>query len=294
VAYSTLKRIVIGCLGLALFAPQAGAVIGGQQAAPGAWPFAAALIDASISDTLAGQICGAVIVSPREVMTAAHCVVPDGSAHPRRRALDIVAGKLRLRGASAARIHVLSVRVDPAFDPQSLTNDLALLELARPVTGAAVLDDGSQGVPGGTATAVGWGSTNDSVAGDFPDAMRQTSLEVEPDANCTNAYGDGYDPATMLCAGVPQGGRDTCQGDSGGPLVAAGTAGDVVIGFTSFGGACGQAGAPGAYVRANVAAAWLAAGGFTTPDRSVTLPLRKTVGDGIRPLARPKRPRAKH
>ena len=54
--------------------PPAGAVIGGQPAPAGAWPFAAALIDASTSDTLAGEICGAVVVGPREVLTAAHCV----------------------------------------------------------------------------------------------------------------------------------------------------------------------------------------------------------------------------
>jgi secreted trypsin-like serine protease len=267
-------------------------VIGGQQAAPGAWPFAAALIDASVSDTLTGQICGAVVVGPREVMTAAHCVVPDGSVRPRRRALDIVAGHLRLRGSSGARIHVISVRVHPGFDPSSLVNDLALLELAKPVSGAAVLDTGADEVAGGTATAIGWGSTNASAAGDFPDALRQTSLDVEPDANCSTAYGAGYDAATMLCAGVLQGGRDTCQGDSGGPLMDA--TGTVVIGFTSFGGACGQAGAPGAYVRASVAAAWLAVGGATTPDRTINLPLRRTITTGIRPLAKPKRPRSKH
>ena len=260
--------------------------------APGQWPFAAALIDASVSDTLTGQICGAVVVSPREVMTAAHCVVPDGSTRPRRRALDIVAGHLRLRGAAAARIHVLSVRVHPGFDPQSLVNDLALLELAKPVTGAAVLDTGADELAGGAAIAVGWGSTTASPQGDFPDAMRQTSLDVEPDASCTEAYGDGYDATSMLCAGVPQGGRDTCQGDSGGPLVNA--ADTVVIGFTSFGGACGQAGAPGAYVRASIAAAWLAAGGATAPDRTVTLPFRRSATTGIRPLAKPKRPRSKH
>jgi secreted trypsin-like serine protease len=265
-------------------------VIGGQQAAPGAWPFAAALIDASVGDTLAGQICGAVVVSPREVVTAAHCVVAEGSVQPRRRALDVVAGRLRLRGAGSFRTHVLSVRVHPAFDPETLANDLAILELARPVTGIAQLDDGSADVTGDTATALGWGSTQ----GDFPDALRQTAIDLEPDASCTAAYGDGYDAATMLCAGIPQGGHDTCQGDSGGPLVVAGATGTVVVGFTSFGGACGEAGAPGAYVRARIAAGWLAAGGATTADRAVSLPLRKAAPFGIRPLAKPVRPRAKN
>ena len=161
-------------------APPASAVIGGQQATPGAWPFAAALIDASVGDTLAGQTCGAVVVSPREVVTAAHCVAGDGSVRPRRRSLDVVAGKLRLRGAGDARVHVTSVRVHPGFDPETLTDDLALLELARPVTGAARLDDGSAASAAQTATALGWGSTTAAPEGDFPDALRQTVIDVEP------------------------------------------------------------------------------------------------------------------
>ena len=291
-AYTTVRSVLLGCLGLGLLlVPPAGAVIGGQQAPVGAWPFAAALIDASTSDTLAGEICGAVVVSPREVLTAAHCVTVDGSAKPRKRALDVVAGRLRLRGASAARVHVVDVRIHPDFNPGTLANDLALLQLAHPVTGSARLDDGSAAVVGSTALALGWGSTTPSAAGEFPDALRQTAIGVEPDAACTDVYGAGYDAATMLCAGVPQGGRDTCQGDSGGPLVAGAPGNGVVIGFTSFGGTCGQPGAPGAYVRAAVAAGWLAAGGATSGERTVLLPQRKATASGVRPIAKPPRAR---
>jgi secreted trypsin-like serine protease len=281
----------VGCLCLALSASPAGAVIGGQPAPAGAWPFAAALIDASTSDTLAGEICGAVVVGPREVLTAAHCVAAEGSARPRKRALDIVAGRLRLKGAGPSRVHVVSVRIHPGFDPDTLVNDLALLELARPVAGAAQLDDGSAGAVGSPALALGWGSTTASAAGEFPDSMRETTIGVEPDAACLQVYGAGYDPATMLCAGVPQGGRDTCQGDSGGPLVTGPPGGGVVIGFTSFGGTCGQPGAPGAYVRAGVASGWLATGASTTPDRSAVLPQRKA--SGVRPVAKPSRSRTR-
>jgi secreted trypsin-like serine protease len=294
VAYTTVRSAFLGCLVLGLLlVPPAGAVIGGQQAPVGAWPFAAALIDASTSDTLAGEICGAVVVSPREVLTAAHCVTVDGSAKPRKRALDVVAGRLRLRGASAARVHVVDVRIHPGFNPDTLANDLALLQLAHAVAGSARLDDGSAAIVGSTALALGWGSTTPSAAGEFPDALRQTAIGVEPDAACSDVYGAGYDAATMLCAGVPQGGRDTCQGDSGGPLVAGAPGNGVVIGFTSFGGTCGQPGAPGAYVRAAVAAGWLAAGGATSGERTALLPQRKATASGVRPITKPPRARAR-
>lgn len=268
-------------------------MIGGQAAPAGAWPFAAALIDASTSDTLAGELCGAVVVGPREVLTAAHCVTVEGSARPRRRALDVVAGRLRLRGAGVARVHVVGVRIHPGFDPGTLANDLALLELARPVGGAAQLDDGSAAAVGSAATALGWGSTTATAAGDFPDAMRQTVIGVEADSACAEVYGDGYDAATMLCAGVPQGGHDTCQGDSGGPLVTGAPGSGIVIGFTSFGGTCGQPGAPGAYVRASVAAGWLAGGASTSADRSAVLAQHKAAAGGIRPIAKPPRSRTR-
>ena len=268
-------------------------MIGGKPAPAGAWPFAAALIDAATSDTLAGEICGAVVVGPREVLTAAHCVSPDGSVRPRKRALDVVAGRLRLKGAGPARVHVVSVRVHPSFNADSLANDLALLELASPVTGAARLDDGTAGAVGIGAVALGWGSTTAAAVGDYPDALRQTAIGVESDAACSQVYGAGYDAVTMLCAGVPQGGRDTCEGDSGGPLVAGAPGSGIVIGITSFGGACGQAGAPGAYVRAVVAAGWLATGATTSADRSAVLPLRKASANGVRPIAKPSRSRTR-
>ena len=180
------------------------------------------------------------------------------------------------------------MRVHPGYNAQTLANDLALLELARPVSGVAQLDDGAAETAGASATAIGWGSTTATPAGDYPDALRQTVIDVEPDSACSAGLRRRLRRRDMLCAGIPKGGRDTCQGDSGGPLVGAGPAGAVVIGFTSFGGACGQAGAPGAYVRATVAASWLATGGTTSPDRTVTLAQRKAAAGGIRPVAKPK------
>jgi secreted trypsin-like serine protease len=51
----------------------------------------------------------------------------------------------------------------------------------------------------------------------------------------------------MICAGVPQGGKDTCQGDSGGPLFV--DDGKLQVGVTSFGEGCGKKGKPGVYAR---------------------------------------------
>ena len=78
---------------------------------------------------------------------------------------------------------------------------------------------------------------------------RRTSGPIVTDASCAQAYG-GFEAQTQICAGYPQGGVDTCQGDSGGPLFGHAADGSLrVVGATSFGNGCAQAGYPGVYSR---------------------------------------------
>ena len=178
-ALTTSFSVLVALLAATLTAAPAHAIVGGTDQVSEGLVAPLAFIQISEPTGLAG--CSGTLIAPAVVMTAAHCVTGEGSVHPRSRALDIVAGKLRLRSASPARVHVVSVRVHPGYNAQTLANDLALLELARPVSAVAQLDDGAAETAGVSATAIGWGSTTAKPEGDYPDALRQTDIDVEPE-----------------------------------------------------------------------------------------------------------------
>lgn len=61
----------------------------------------------------------------------------------------------------------------------------------------------------------------------------------------------------MFCAGYEEGGKDTCQGDSGGPLVCEIDGKYTVLGATSWGRGCGDAGYPGVYTHIRNLLPWI-------------------------------------
>ncbi|ADO68887.1 Peptidase [Stigmatella aurantiaca DW4/3-1] len=97
--------------------PVPGAIIGGT--ATQADPTVVALLNA-------GQpFCSGVLLSPRVVLTAAHC-----AALPR--ALSVFLGTEP--GGEGETVPVSRVMVHPAYTPSAPAQDIALLELARPAS----------------------------------------------------------------------------------------------------------------------------------------------------------------
>jgi secreted trypsin-like serine protease len=228
------------------------AIVGGQNAQPGQFPWQISLQFKSGQQFSHG--CGGSILNSRWIVTAGHCV--QGVT---KKSLRVVAGEHN-RGVNEGVEQTFSIATivrHPQYNSATLENDIALLELSAPIilssarrTAAIPLftpADSAAGLdaPGTLATISGWGTTSES--GSLPANLKFAQVPVVSDADARAAYGAGEIADSMLGAGFDQGGVDTCQGDSGGPLVLQTPSGFKLAGLTSWGIGCAREGLPGIY-----------------------------------------------
>ncbi|WP_328470262.1 S1 family peptidase [Streptomyces sp. NBC_00448] len=240
-------------------------VVGGTPTTTQQEPWVVALSSRSrFGDDRSGQFCGGVAVGARTVVTAAHCFgkealgVSDWQQLPD---LRVIADRTDLSGDSGEELRLSKVWVNPNFDQTTNANDVAVITLAEPLPDGAAIpmaepSDTDSYRPGTQAQVYGWGDTTGN--GDYATALRTANVTVFADSVCEQAYPGGsvgsYVPASMMCAGAQQGGRDACQGDSGGPLVVAGR----LVGLVSWGNGCAMADYPGVYTRVSAMKALIA------------------------------------
>lgn len=217
-------------------------VLGGVDSTTAEAPWVVAL-----TDSVGRQFCGGTLVTQVKVVTAAHCAIDHTTGSPRSAdELRAVAGRTDLRSDAGVIGAVQRVWVHPEYGGYDSGHDVAVLTLRDPVPQQPVpmvaAGDPAPYRPGTKGTVLGWGRIGET-APPSP-TLRSVEVPVTTDADCQRAYPE-FDPQTMFCAGVPEGGRDACQGDSGGPYVVDGR----LVGLVSFGTGCGRAHTPGVYTR---------------------------------------------
>ena len=187
-------------------------IVGGYETEPGQWPWEVALfIDNA-------WFCGGSLISSSFVLTAAHCV--DGASY-----FDIMAGAHNIRESSEPnRVEITSFNgwTHPQWDPNTLSADLALIELPSPVEWTDYIKPACLPAPGDTAdegelvTCAGWGKPSDSAGGISPVLRMVEDLPLISNAECNAIYGIVDDG--QVCIDTA-GGKGTCSGDSGGPCM---------------------------------------------------------------------------
>ena len=302
-------RILLAALALALgAAAPAQAVVGGNDASPGEYPYVAhILIDRAFQ-------CTGTLVTPDHVVTAAHCssIVPGGVANvPLGQPGQLIELSIGAHATPSASLlggyesdgeqrTGSSVYVAPGWAGLgSVSSDAAVIELSEPSTKTPVkiasAEERSLWTAGTMATIAGFGVTESG--GDQPDVLQEARVPITEDAVAAEAYPylvEGVDPVfggfesgTQVAAGFPEGGVDTCQGDSGGPLLVPAGTGMRLVGDTSYGNGCAEPGYPGVYGRlagdtlrewvASVAPGAISTGATTATNRK-TKARGKTAG----------------
>ncbi|MBY5799143.1 trypsin-like serine protease [Rhizobium leguminosarum] len=258
-----------------------GRVIGGQAAKKGEWPWQVKILapDPEQRGRFGGH-CGGSLISPRWILTAAHCVTSGRSGKQDLFARDllIVEGKSKIDkviavdGPDKPGLAVEDVIIHEDFDRKVFANDIALIKLSEPAKSkpailASASDDEVEAA-GHPAVVTGWGYTKADHGWDdkyLPTELQEVELPIVPREDCRAAYRDSsmrMNPIDErnVCAGYAEGGKDACQGDSGGPLVAQRPDKRwIQLGVVSWGAGCAEAEHYGVYTRVAAFRDWIAA-----------------------------------
>lgn len=291
------------------------AIVGGVTAADGDVPGQVALVDLSRPDdatcTASGgseifckQFCAGVLISPRWIVTAAHCVDDSLTSVG---LLRVVAGTTDLYSATTADTYTVAKKfIHPAYGltDARFASDIALLKLdsllAFPLASlaeSAFLEALKADAPSKNdeVAASGWGRLSNT--GKFPKKLQRVGIDLQLDSICQSTYNvtggvQNFIAGAMLCAAEfdpsliedddigdlsprDEDGEGVCNYDSGGPLTFFANGFLQVAGLTSFAprGACASTRTPSVFTSVVPFVDWIESAITREGDKSADLTL---------------------
>ncbi|KAJ3087867.1 hypothetical protein HK102_010105 [Quaeritorhiza haematococci] len=220
------------------------AIVGGAPvASPNAYPWLVSIQTPTL-DGAWEHWCGGTLLTKNLVLTAAHCIVKEFVGDPTK--LIVSAWRYDVSKSTKEEqgidFNITLAISHPGYLPPSVQlfpqNDIAILVLTPPTQNLAnkkipmlprLATSKSAGIGGslGNSTTVddllypsqevvaaGWGTTKDFVLA-LPGKLQQVRLPIVDGKTCQQQYSRYPIDDKVLCAGFPEGGRDTCKGDSG-------------------------------------------------------------------------------
>ncbi|KAG7383751.1 hypothetical protein PHYPSEUDO_003366 [Phytophthora pseudosyringae] len=206
-----------------------------------------------IRSTVDGNMyCAGALITPTHVLTTAMCT---GYQQPN----FVAVGSHYINGTKdGEQIKVVSAQNHTLYNSTGGYYDFGVLTLEKPSKFIPIKlpkADDSDIVAGMWTKVMGWGDTS-YPNGTRSNELMSVGLEVWNNEDCAPMF---VVDNSSVCAGGAAG-RDSCIGDSGAPLVkekGQGDADDILIGLSSWGSGCGDAGVPSVYSRVSAALEWI-------------------------------------